>query len=177
MFLCRISSAGQSTCLTSMGSTVRICYPVPLQCATAQICNKFMLFARCILNLYRYQFNLKLQNTPSVGLKQSLSGKTLVRIHVRYRFYKRLVSVNWMEVCMTLAEAFIAFIQAFLMVSVAQRKSAGLWLRRSRFQNSSLTPYAGVAQRPMARVSKTRVRKHHVGSNPNHPCHLKFEKS
>ena len=63
------------------------------------------------------------------------------------------------------------------MVSVAQRKSAGLWLRRSRFQNSSLTPYAGVAQRPMARVSKTRVRKHHVGSNPNHPCHhLQFKK-
>ena len=112
MFLCRISSAGQSTCLTSMGSTVRICYPVPLQGATAQICNKFMLSA-----------------------------------------------------------------QYTSMVSVAQRKSAGLWLRRSRFQNSSLTPYAGVAQRPMALVSKTSVRKHHVGSNPNHPCHhLQFKK-
>lgn len=33
-----------------------------------------------------------------------------------------------------------------------------------------LPPYAGVAQRSMALVSKTSVRKHHVGSNPNHPC-------
>lgn len=112
MFLCRISSAGQSVWFTPIRSTVRICYPVPLQGATAQICNKFMLSAQCTS-----------------------------------------------------------------MVSVAQRKSAGLWLRRSRFQNSSLTPYAGVAQRPMALVSKTSVRKHHVGSNPNHPCHhLQFKK-
>lgn len=81
MCLCRISSAGQSTCLTSMGSTVRICYPVPLQGATAQICNKFMLSA-----------------------------------------------------------------QYTSMVSIAQRKSAGLWLRRSRFQNSLLTPNGRVAE-------------------------------
>ena len=32
------------------------------------------------------------------------------------------------------------------MVSVAQRKSAGLWLRRSRYRNSSLTPNGRVAE-------------------------------
>lgn len=112
MFLCRISSAGQSICLTSKGSLVRIQYSAPM--------------GYCTLSSFMQRFCGSLSKTAS-------------------------------------------------MVSVAQRKSAGLWLRRSRFQNSSLTPYAGVAQRSMALVSKTSVRKHHVGSNPNHPCHFLFE--
>ena len=111
-YLCGVISTGQIACLTSKKLWVRVPYPVPLQGATAQICNKFVLFA-----------------------------------------------------------------QYTSMVSVAQRKSAGLWLRRSRFQNSSLTPYAGVAQRSMALVSKTSVREHHVGSNPNHPCHKQAARS